>query len=179
MPGGAVQMMSPQLRDKVSQIAKGADLDAIDRAYQNYSIVRSHSPEAGRPQRNKLSAIAQQAVMLRSELETMSEEARDALWDAIGGNEGMPFYQAMIADLSRLSAAGRQAHNGVEITEGNRRSTKQAFVRNIASILRRSNVQVNAAPNGALCQIVGLLLHDFGDCPKDVRSLVKNALGDN
>lgn len=177
MPGGVIRSMSPLLRDEIAKIAGGADLDAIDRAFQYYSIVRSHNAEAGRPIRDKLSAIAKQAVLLRCELETMSEEARDALWDSMGGNVGL--YQGMIADLSRLSASSRQAHNMVEIKEGNRRSAKQAFVRNLSSVLERAEIQVNARSNSALCRVIALLLSDFGDCPTDVAALVRNGLRGN
>ena len=179
MPGGVVHNLSPQLRDKISKIASNADMEAIERAYGDYSIIRSHSPEASRPIKNKLHAIAEQAVMLRLELETMSEEARDVLWDEICKVADVSFYQKIQFDLSQLFAASRQAFNEVEITEGNRRSTKQAFARNISVVLMRSDIPVNAKPNGALCQIVALLLNDFGDCPADVSALVRNAMRDN
>lgn len=177
MPGGVIENLSDKTKARIAGIASNVDFMALERAYQNYCIARDHKSQAGRPVRDKLSAIAEKSLMLRVELQTMSEEALDALWDAIGVPDNVAFTEFMIAGLTKLSGASREAHNAVEITEGNRRSNRQAFVRQVAYELSKSDVPVNATPNGALCQIVAVLLD--GDCPSDVAALVRNALRDN
>ena len=179
MPGGAVRSISGNLQERIVSIASNLDMAELNRVFENYSIYRDHKPQAGRPVRDKLAAIAEQSLALRVELETMSEEAQDALWDAIGIGYDVAFHQMMVAGLSRLSGASRAAHNSIDIVEGNRRSTKQAFVRSVAQVLSSANIEVNTKPNGALCQIVGLLLTDFRDCPSDVAALLRNAMRDN
>lgn len=179
MPGGVIGPMPETSRAKIAAIAPAVDIDALEFAIQNYSLTLQHDAEPGRAVQTKLGTIAERAILLRLELQTMSEEAQDALGDAIGVFDGVAFHQAMIADLTRLSGASRHAHNAVTVTEGRPPSARQAFVRGIASILERAGTDVNAKPNAALCQIVGLLLSDVGDCPTDVAALVRNSLREN
>ena len=179
MPGGAIGPIPFKSRERIAALVPAVDMSALEFAVQNYHITMHHRPEPGAAVQAKLGGIAEKSIMLRVELQTMSEEAQGALWDALGIANGVQFYEAMISGLSQLSGAGRQAHNAVEIKEGRRPSDRQAFVRTVAAALARAGASPNAKPNGPLCQIVGTLLTDIDDCPADVSALVRNAMREN
>lgn len=179
MPGGSIGPIPAKSLERIAALVPAVDLSALEFAVQNYHITLRHRPEPGAAVQAKLGGIAEKSTMLRVELQTMSEEAQGALWDALGIANGVQFYEAMIAGLSQLSGAGRQAHNAVEVKEGRRPSERQVFVRSVAAALVRAGATANAKPNGALCQIVGTLLTDVNDCPSDVAALVRNAMREN
>ena len=179
MPGGWVTPISQSARDRIAKLCPPEAIAALESAFQYHCIELQREPEAGRAIRDKLSLIAEKAVMLRAEMQTMSEDARHELWDAIGVHDGPAFAQEMIEGLSRLSGASRVAHNAVEIIEGRPPSARQAFVRSVAASLEGSGVKICTRPNGGLCQIVGILLTELDDCPSDVPALVRNSMRNN
>lgn len=179
MPGGVMPRLSDDARRRVAALCRDRCTDALERCFQNYGIALGHVAEPGAAVREKLAAIAEKSVAARVELQTMSEEAHAALWDAIGLADGVAFYDAMIAGLSKLAGAGRSAHNATEVREGRRPSKRQAFVRDLAAALQAHRLEVSARPNGALCQISGILLSELDDCPADVAALVRNAMREN
>lgn len=179
MPGGFVPLISDATSERIRTICPTISMAEVESAFQFHSIVLNHDHQSGRAVRDKLSAIAEKAVWLRVELQTMPEESREALWDALGIEDGPMFKQAMIEGLTRLSGASREAHNSTEVIEGAPPSKRQAFVRTIAGIFTRAGIETTASRRGPLYAVVRLLLEDLRDCPSDVSKLISNALGKN
>ncbi len=175
MPGGFVPTLSDAARERIRKVSAEIDLAAIESAFQHQSIVLKHDAEPAKKVRKKLSGIAKQAVLLRVEMQTMSEEARNALWDALGLYDGPEVSQAMIDALSRLSGAARVAHNAIEM-RGKSPSKWYPFVLTIAGILLAAGVEVNHSRRGALYAVMRILRSEFSAGPGEISKLIEDAL---
>lgn len=175
MPGGIVPSLSEATRARILKACPGVDVASIESAFQHHSMVLAHDSEPARDVRKKLSGIAKQAVMLRVEMQTMSEEARDALWDALSLHDGPLVSQAIIDTLSRLSGAAREAHNATEL-RGKSPSKWYPFVRTIARIMSSAGIEVSDSRRGPLYQVINILRSEFRVGPGEISKLIENSL---
>lgn len=179
MPGGAVIQIPDSVSKKIMRFVSAEVWDEIRFAADCYCLTLQHVQQPGRALRDNLSKIADRASELRRDILCLREEGHDALRNTALSVDAHQWLNGIVARLAELSNYARVAHNSVNLKEGKPPSDRQSFVRGVARIMINAGYVANAKPNGALCQIVSLVLTEYENCPVDVRALVANALREN
>lgn len=176
MPGGVLKPIPENVQGKVIALAPDIDWERLRFAAENYGLQLGHDAQAPKPMQKDLGKIADAAIKLQRDIALLSEEGLDALCDGAGAVGGFQFIEQVQSTLFRLSSSAKSAHNAVEIKSGNPGSERKAFAVNVADILQDSGCMPETPQNGKYCQILGLLLTVYGDCPTDLRKLAETAL---
>lgn len=177
MPGGVVNPPPPKAKEAIKRTLPLVPYELIESASINYQLLSRHRPETSASVRESMQKIAEQAAALYVSLGTLSEESRNALWDALEPVGGFKFWEQAGFVSQALMGLARNAALDVEATPGRPVSVKHTLVRSFAAILEGHGYPANAKPNGELCFLTREVLTGYGDAPADVRALVRDALG--
>lgn len=176
MPGGAVYPLPAVIKASIGRNLPGVPIEIVESAFVHFQLLQMHRPEAPASVRETMQKIAEQAAALYISLGTLSEEARNQLWDALEPVGGVAFYEQAEFVSQALMGLARNAALDVEIAAGRPVSWKHRFVRSLANILEGHGRTADAKPEGDLCFLTLELLEALDEKPKDVRSLVRDAL---
>jgi hypothetical protein len=177
MPGGVVIPVPEATKEAVKRTLPKLPFEYVESAAINYQLLSGHSAEPPAKVRANLQSIAEQAAALYASLGTLSEESREALWDALEPVGGVAFWEQASFVTQMLMGLARNAALEIEASPGRPMSPKHGLVRSFANILTAHGYTADARPNGDLCFLTREMLSVYGDAPDDVRSLVRDALG--
>ena len=176
MPGGVVNPLPKKTREAIERQLPGLPIGYIASTFVHYQLLRGHKPEPPSEVRTTLDGIAKQAADLYISLGTLSEEARNHLWDALEPVGGVAFFEQANFVSQALMGLAQNAANGVEIGTGRPATWKHGLVRSLANILEGHGRTADSKQTGDLCFLSLEVLTALDEKPGDVRSLVRDAL---
>ncbi|MET3824563.1 hypothetical protein ABIC16_000256 [Sphingomonas sp. PvP055] len=177
MPGGVIRGLDARSMEEIARRWPTLDRDAVNSAASVFQINEQHKAETPRDIRKKMDKIVKLAVGLRLELQTLSEEASDHLfWDCYQSND-VALFQAMPGILDRLKAAAMRSHNAeIGNDARDRAGPRQQLISSLAWQLENAGLVVDARPQGNLCLLADIVLHDLGEPSADLSRTVREAL---
>lgn len=176
MPGGIVDSLPTKAREVINRQFPEIPMGYIESAYARCQILRQHKPQPSADVRAALDNIAKQAACLYVTLGTLSEEARNQLWDALEPVGGLAFFEQANFMAQALMGLSRTAALEVETKSGAPETWKHSLVRSLANILEAHGRIADAKPKGDLCFLSHELMMAMGYEVKDIRSTVRDAL---
>ena len=176
MPGGIIESLPVKTRDAIARQLPDIPLPYVESAFAHSQILRQHKPQPLSEVRDALDNIAKQAGNLYVSLGTLSEEARNQLWDALEPFGGLAFFEQANFMAQALMGLSRNAALDVETKIGAPETWKHSLVRSLANILEAHGRIADAKPKGDLCFLSHELMTAMGYDVKDVRSTVRDAL---
>lgn len=178
MPGGVVRELSPKALQAIEKVVAGFDRGSLRSIVSEYDILANQwSPTAPRTVRKQLDGIVERAVHLRRDLALLSEEGRTALWDNLEPN-GFEKLARLETLLSVLVNGAKISHNQIEPKAGRGPGPRRALIRQLVGIIALAGHDADATEKGCLVFVTRTVLADLGEDVKDVRSLVRDALGE-
>lgn len=178
MPGGVVVYPSAAVCAAVKRQVPNFPMDRFKTIGSMYHTEAQHVSASPKKVRKKLQKISETAAALYVELGTLSEEARNEIFDEFerSGREPVRALEECSFASQVLMGLGRNAALNVNPAAGRPQKAKNTMVRRLAAVAEAHQIPVNADATGDLCFLVQSLLEGYGDSEKRPDLLVSRVL---
>lgn len=179
MPGGVVIPLPDTALRSICRELPDLPIEIIKSVAIHYQLERDHNRQAPSDVEKVLQKIAEASATLYGLLGTLSEEARNALWDEVKPEWGVSFVEQLEWQSRAMIGLARNAALAVDVSKGRPSTPRHALIRRYAALLTAHGRQADQRSKGDLCFLTETVLKGLGEKVGDVRSLVRDALAKN
>jgi hypothetical protein len=173
-PGGFVPDLSAAKRKAIETKFPAVPVESVAREAGFYRLWRDAIEQTPAPHeaRDELTKLLEQIERLRKLLEPITAGPLARMVDMA------PLPAPRRDTINELAAALHRASVALDRTvealpEGRAFTARHRLTVAVARIVEAAGLDVDATPNGAVCQLVGHVLTDVGEQPTDVRKIVE------